>query len=153
MKCFMVIIWSAVVVFVSGCSKSAEKQVVVSTSPDSNLIARLRELELPDEVPADSCSRSGFKLDGDVTVSDIVEFYFPAYPVVRGQSEPPIATIVIEFIVNPEGDVLQDMIIQRSSDYPKWDDFLKGVLLKWKFKPSEKENREASITFRFVPRR
>ena len=93
---------------------------------------------------------SPFSLEGELTPADIVSTYLPRYPNFAKAKGLNNIVIIVDFSVNPQGDVSPTMIIRRSTGYPNWDADVKAALKRWKFIPSEKLKRTGRITFRFV---
>jgi len=95
-------------------------------------------------------SGSPFSLEGELSPEDIVSTYLPRYPNFAKAKGLNNVVIIVDFWVNPQGDVSPTMIIRRSTGYPNWDADVKATLKRWKFTPSEKLKRTGRITFRFV---
>ncbi|MCK4334934.1 TonB family protein [candidate division WOR-3 bacterium] len=93
---------------------------------------------------------SPFSLEGELSPEDIVSTYLPRYPNFAKAKGLNNVVIIVDFSVNPQGDVSPTMIIRRSTGYPNWDADVKATLKRWKFTPSEKLKRTGRITFRFV---
>jgi len=93
---------------------------------------------------------SKFSLEGELSPEDIVSTYLPRYPNFAKAKGLNNVVIIVDFSVNPQGDVSPTMIIRRSTGYPNWDADVKATLKRWKFTPSEKLKRTGRITFRFV---
>ncbi len=61
------------------------------------------------------------------------------------------AEVVILFYVDPEGSVLSDMRVERTSGYGQLDRLAQQSLRNWKFAPITTSERQwGRITFRFV---
>jgi len=93
---------------------------------------------------------SPFSLEGELSPEDIVSTYLPRYPNFAKAKGLNNVVIIVDFSVNPQGDVSPTMIIRRSTGYPNWDTDVKATLKRWKFTSSEKLKRTGRITFRFV---
>lgn len=93
---------------------------------------------------------SKFSLEGELSPEDIVSTYLPRYPNFAKAKGLNNIVIIVDFSVNPQGDVSPTMIIRRSTGYPNWDADVKAALKRWKFTSSEKLKRTGRITFRFV---
>jgi len=93
---------------------------------------------------------SKFSLEGELSPEDIVSTYLPRYPNFAKAKGLNNIVIIVDFSVNPQGDVSPTMITRRSTGYPNWDKDVKAALKRWKFTSSEKLKRTGRITFRFV---
>lgn len=93
---------------------------------------------------------SSYTLEGDLSFSDIVSSFMPAYPQFARAKGLSNVQITIDFTVNSQGKVSPAMIVTRSTGYPEWDSQVKETLSRWVFKNSEIARRSGRITFRFV---
>ncbi|TKJ42944.1 hypothetical protein CEE36_05505 [candidate division TA06 bacterium B3_TA06] len=112
--------------------------------------------QIPDTKPkasqTSSIPKSSFTLEGDVSATDIVKSpqpEFPRWAQERGLSD---VTIMVQFRVDKDGNVLPTMLAVRSTGYTNWDNEVKETLARWKFKPAQVSKRIATITFHFYLR-
>ncbi|MBI5210115.1 MAG: TonB family protein [Elusimicrobia bacterium] len=95
--------------------------------------------------------KKGVEIEGPLA-DRRVEYYetpqFPAWLREMGVGE---AAVAIRFYVSPEGNVLSDMRVERTSGYGRLDRLTMDCLKKWKFAPVGSQERQwGVITFRFV---
>ena len=62
------------------------------------------------------------------------------------------ASVILEFTVDPEGNVKNVIVVRRTSGYPKLDESAMQALRQWKFVPlgaGENRNEVGQITFNY----
>lgn len=102
-------------------------------------------------VPQKKKERSLFVITGPLKDRKIERQEVPEYPS-WAQSQGIEASVVLEFTVDAEGHVKNNIVVRRTSGYPKLDETAIKSLRKWKFAPVPgNENREevGQITFNF----
>ncbi|TET22572.1 MAG: TonB family protein [Candidatus Stahlbacteria bacterium] len=110
------------------------------------------DVPIPQDSTQERVEKSSFSISGDLSSSDIVSSPIPAYPrwaQERGLSD---VTIMVQFRVDKDGNVLPTMLAVRSTGYTNWDNEVKETLALWKFKPAQVSRRIATITFHFYLR-
>ncbi|MBI4376093.1 MAG: TonB family protein [Elusimicrobia bacterium] len=98
-----------------------------------------------------SRSNKGMEISGPLAGRQLLSFNLPPYP--EWARERGIeAEVIIRFFVSPEGQVLDRMIIERTSGYRKLDDLAKQSLSRMVFAPlpkGQKEDQWGLVTFRY----
>ncbi len=89
-------------------------------------------------------------IQGDIAGRQILVAKKPPYP--RWAQEQGLeATVTIYFVVRPDGTVKDNLIIERSSNYPELDQLAKEALLQFKFAPiSGSDDQSGYATFRYM---
>jgi TonB family protein len=89
-------------------------------------------------------------IQGDIAGRQILVAKKPPYP--RWAQEQGLeAAVTIYFVVRPDGTVKDNLIIERSSNYPELDQLAKEALLQFKFAPiSGSDDQSGYATFRFM---
>ncbi|MBP7792525.1 MAG: TonB family protein [Candidatus Goldbacteria bacterium] len=89
-------------------------------------------------------------IQGDIEGRQILVAKKPSYP--RWAQEQGLeATVTIYFVVRPDGTVKDNLIIERSSNYPELDNLAKEALLQFKFAPIPgSDDQSGYATFRFM---
>lgn len=89
-------------------------------------------------------------IQGDIAGRPILVAKKPPYP--RWAQEQGLeATVTIYFVVRPDGTVKDNLIIERSSNYPELDQLAKEALLQFKFAPIPgSDDQTGYATFRFM---
>ncbi len=98
-----------------------------------------------------SIKHKGMEISGPLADRKILEAYSPAYPD-WAKSRGIEAEVVISFYVSADGDVLDRMIIERTSGYHRLDELCMETLKKIVFAPlpgGQGETQWGFITFRF----
>lgn len=94
---------------------------------------------------------TAFSLSGDLSESDIINFYMPSYPRWARQKGLTDVTISIYFSADRYGNVSPTMIIKKSTGYPNWDKTVKEALKRSKFdEDTLLMKRNAVVTYRFI---
>jgi|GEM_PF-7031294 len=88
-----------------------------------------------------------FTITGELTVDDIVYYRLPPEPAITRQKGFAQIEYSYAFWIDTLGHVDPEVIIKKSSGYPRWDEYYRDAFVTWKFKPSEKVSRTAEITF------
>lgn len=89
-------------------------------------------------------------IQGDIAGRQILVAKKPPYP--RWAQEQGLeASVTIYFVVRPDGSVKDNLIIERTSNYPELDNLAKEALLQFKFAPiSGSDDQSGYATFRFM---
>ncbi len=89
-------------------------------------------------------------IQGDIAGRQIITAKKPVYP--RWAQEQGLeAAVTIYFVVRPDGTVKDNLIIERSSNYPELDQLAKEALLQFKFAPiSGSDEQSGYATFRYM---
>lgn len=89
-------------------------------------------------------------IQGDIAGRQILVAKKPVYP--RWAQEQGLeATVTIYFVVRPDGSVKDNLIIERTSNYPELDNLAKEALLQFKFAPIPGSDEQSGYaTFRFM---
>ncbi len=96
--------------------------------------------------------KSMFTITGELSNRQIVRQVTPEYPA-WAQAQGVEASVVLEFTVDAEGNVKPNVVVRRTTGYPKLDDSAIRALRQWKFAPlpAGQENKEevGLITFNY----
>jgi len=94
--------------------------------------------------------KSLFTITGALKDRSIVRQVAPEYPA-WAQAQGIEAAVVLEFTVDSAGLVKPDIIVRRTSGYPKLDETALSALRQWKFVPLDDVNRDevGLITFTY----
>jgi TonB family protein len=89
-------------------------------------------------------------IQGDIAGRPILVAKKPLYP--RWAQEQGLeALVTIYFVVRPDGTVKDNLIVERSSNYPELDQLAKEALLQFKFAPiSGSDDQSGYATFRYM---
>jgi TonB family protein len=89
-------------------------------------------------------------IQGDIAGRQILVAKKPPYP--RWAQEQGLeATVTIYFVVRSDGTVKDNLIVERSSNYPELDNLAKEALLQFKFAPIPgSDDQSGYATFRFM---
>lgn len=89
-------------------------------------------------------------IQGDIAGRKVLVAKKPPYP--RWAQEQGLeASVTIYFVVRPDGSVKDNLIIERSSNYPELDQLAKEALLQFKFAPiSGSDEQSGYATFRYT---
>lgn len=95
--------------------------------------------------------KSMFTITGPLKDRDIVSQVTPEYPA-WAQAQGIEAAVVLEFTVESSGQVKPNVIVRRTSGYPKLDETAIKALRQWKFAPLSDANRNevGLITFNYT---
>ena len=97
--------------------------------------------------------KSMFTITGELQNRQIINQVTPEYPA-WAQAQGVEASVVLEFTVDAEGNVKPNVVVRRTTGYPKLDESAIRALKQWKFAPlpAGKENREevGLITFNYA---
>jgi TonB family protein len=96
--------------------------------------------------------KKGLEIEGPLAHRKVLYYYVPPFPAWARDQGILEADVAVRFWVSPEGDVLSDdMRIDQTSGYGDMDRLAMDALKKWKFSPTEGEEKQwGVITFRFV---
>lgn len=98
-------------------------------------------------------SRSLFQITGPLANRQVLVQKVPVYPA-WAQAKGIVASVALEFIVTPEGNVLADnILVKRTSGYPELDDLAVEALKQWKFAPlglDSNQNQAGVIVFNYA---
>jgi TonB family protein len=95
--------------------------------------------------------KKGVEIEGPLADRRVVSYEVPEFPEWARQQGILEATVAIRFYVSPEGDVLPNMRIERTSGYGRMDRLAMDSLKLWKFAPLGSDQRQwGIITFRFL---
>lgn len=92
-----------------------------------------------------------FTITGELSDRKILRQVAPEYPA-WAQEQGISASVVLEFTVDPSGTVKNNIVVRRTSGYPKLDETAIQALRQWKFVPlPEGTNRDevGMITFNY----
>lgn len=104
------------------------------------------------ETPVRRKEKSMFTITGPLKDRRIEKQVIPEYPA-WAQAQGIEAAVVLEFTVDANGFVKNNVVVRRTSGYPKLDDTAIKALRQWKFVPlGGDENREevGMITFNYA---
>jgi TonB family protein len=95
--------------------------------------------------------RKAVEIEGPLADRRVVSYDVPAFPEWARQRNIIEAEVVILFYVDPEGAVLPDLRVERTSGYGRLDRLCLDSLRRWKFAPISASVRQwGRITFRFI---
>ena len=90
-------------------------------------------------------------LEGPLVGREVLYSEIPKFPDWARQQGVIEAEVVVLFYVDPEGSVLPDMTVQRTSGYGRLDRLAESSLRNWKFAAIGSSERQwGRITFRFI---
>lgn len=91
------------------------------------------------------------EIEGPLADRRVLSYEVPEFPDWAKQRNIIEAEVVIHFTVDPEGRVLSDMRVERTSGYGQLDRLSMESLRRWRFAPiSASERQWGRITFRFI---
>lgn len=88
--------------------------------------------------------KNAFSITGPLKDRDIERQVAPEYPA-WAQAQGIEASVILEFTVDPTGMVKPNIVVRRTSGYPKLDDTAIKALRQWKFVPLPPEKNEDQI--------
>jgi TonB family protein len=95
--------------------------------------------------------KKGIELEGPIKDRKIVSYEVPEFPSWAKDQGILEASVAIRFWVNPQGDVLDNMRVERTSGFGRLDRLSMDALKNWKFAPVlNNEKQWGVITFRYV---
>jgi TonB family protein len=95
--------------------------------------------------------KKAVELEGPLADRQVVSYDVPQFPDWAKARNIIEAEVVILFYVDPEGGVLSDMRVERTSGYGGLDRLSMESLRRWKFAPITTNERQwGRITFRFI---
>lgn len=95
--------------------------------------------------------KKGVELEGPIADRKVAAYEMPDFPAWAREQGVLEASVAIRFWVSPQGEVLPDMRVERTSGYGRLDRHAMEALKKWRFAPvSSQEKQWGVITFRFV---
>ncbi len=95
--------------------------------------------------------KKGVELEGPIKDRKIVNYQVPDYPSWAKDQGILEASVAIRFWVSPQGDVLDNMRVERTSGFGRLDRTAMDALKNWKFAPLLNDEKQwGIITFRFV---
>ncbi|MBI5883765.1 MAG: TonB family protein [Elusimicrobia bacterium] len=95
--------------------------------------------------------KKGVEIEGPLKDRRILYTEMPEFPAWLREMSVDEAAVAIRFWVSPDGTVLPDMRVERTSGYGRLDRLAMECLKKWRFAPiGSQEKQWGIITFRFV---
>ncbi|MFA6317075.1 MAG: TonB family protein [Elusimicrobiota bacterium] len=95
--------------------------------------------------------KKGVEIEGPIADRRILHTEMPEFPAWLREMGVPEAAVAVRFWVGPDGSVLPDMRVERTSGYGRLDRLTMECLKKWMFAPiGSQEKQWGVITFRFV---
>ncbi|MBI5623617.1 MAG: TonB family protein [Elusimicrobia bacterium] len=95
--------------------------------------------------------KKGVEIEGPIADRRILSTEMPAFPAWLKEMSVAEAAVAIRFWVSPDGSVMPDMRVERTSGYGRLDRLAMECLKAWRFAPiGSQEKQWGIITFRFV---
>lgn len=95
--------------------------------------------------------KKGVELEGPIKNRKILSYEVPEFPSWAKDQGILEASVAIRFWVGPDGDVLDNMRVERTSGFGRLDRTAMDALKNWKFAPLDNNEKQwGVITFRFV---
>ncbi|MDD5656152.1 MAG: energy transducer TonB [Elusimicrobia bacterium] len=96
-------------------------------------------------------SKKGVEIEGPLADRSVTAYDIPPFPDWAKQQGVIEAAVAIRFWVDPQGNVLSELRVERTSGYPRLDRLAMDSLRRWRFAPIGTAERQwGVITFRFV---
>ncbi len=125
--------------------------------PQAAMAAPRRKLEaeapaqLRRKVEALGEKKKGVEIEGPLADRKVLNYEVPAFPAWARAQGVLEASVAIRFWVAPEGAVLPDMRVERTSGFGRLDRLAMDSLARWRFAPLVSQGKQwGVITFRFL---
>lgn len=128
-----------------------EAREIVQSIPKPQIETSIPKSQVKERPEVIQISKEKVKITGQLSGRKVVKSYVPEYP--DWAKEKNIeADVAIRFTVTSNGDVREQMTIQRTSGYLPLDKLALEALKRWKFSPLVNSDQDewGVITFRFL---
>ncbi len=98
-----------------------------------------------------SGGKKGIDIEGPLANRNVISYNIPKFPDWALKQGIPESSVSIRFWVSPDGKVLPNLRIERTSGFGRLDRLAMEALKKWRFAPIKTQEKEwGVITFRFL---
>ncbi len=95
--------------------------------------------------------KKGIDIEGPLANRNVISYNIPKFPDWALKQGIPESSVSIRFWVSPDGKVLPNLRIERTSGFGRLDHLAMEALKKWRFAPIKTQEKEwGVITFRFL---